>query len=237
MHIDAHQEAESLGCVCSAVGPQQVPGSGHAENEPCRLVRAVAGFWGRRCCARHRELPQEPWQGATPASCLASSVKLCSHHHQPDTSPFSAKRWSLCPTPGTPVSPGESAGLTAVAWSVDQPERPHWCSYAGTRTSSAACMVVKALTGPPRAQVCAAGARVRVKLDEARIEELLRGSDSNASSAAARVLSCLGDMGQVSFMPHAGGEPSRGCAAATHDLAPASRCLHPHETDRAFSVR
>ena len=49
--------------------------------------------------------------------------------------------------------------------------------------------------------------RVRVKLDEHRIEELLRGSEgSGATSAAARVLSCLGDMGQVSFMPHNGGE-------------------------------
>ena len=51
------------------------------------------------------------------------------------------------------------------------------------------------------------GARVRVKLDEHRIEELLRGSGTGdaATTAAARALGCLGDIGQVSFMPHNGG--------------------------------
>ena len=67
-------------------------------------------------------------------------------------------------------------------------------------------MPLGAELGRPVAQITVGGMRVRVKLDEHRIEELLRGSEgSGATSAAARVLSCLGDMGQVSFMPQNGG--------------------------------
>ena len=69
------------------------------------------------------------------------------------------------------------------------------------------CSSESQLSRVPGVQITIGGARIRVKLDEHRIEELLKGSDSSAaaSSAAARVLSCLGDMGQVSFMPHNGG--------------------------------
>ena len=119
-----------------------------------------------------------------------------------------------------------SVGLTALV----QPVQTHTHLWSITSLPSTSCgrsrqkehcaVQVIGYTGadqlpciwlrPTWLQICAAGARVRVKLDEARIEELLRGSDSSASSAAARVLSCLGDMGQVSFMPHAGG----GCCLA-----------------------
>lgn len=55
-------------------------------------------------------------------------------------------------------------------------------------------------------QVLVNGLRVRVRLDEARLTELLRNATDAATSAG--LLACLGDLATVSFDPHLSGVPT-----------------------------
>lgn len=57
-----------------------------------------------------------------------------------------------------------------------------------------------------------AGLRARVRLDQARLTDMLRGLDVaslGASHAAtvAGMLSCIGDLATISFQPHVSGAP------------------------------
>lgn len=52
-------------------------------------------------------------------------------------------------------------------------------------------------------QVLVNGLRVRVRLDEGRLTELLRGERDAATTAG--LLSCLGDLATISFHPHLSG--------------------------------
>lgn len=59
-----------------------------------------------------------------------------------------------------------------------------------------------------------AGLRTRVRLDQGRLAEMLRGLDAANLGAAhadtvAGLLSCLGDLATVSFQPHLSGNPLR----------------------------
>lgn len=59
-------------------------------------------------------------------------------------------------------------------------------------------------------QVMVAGMRVRVRLDQARLAEMLRGLDAARLGGAhadtvAGLLACLGDLATVSFQPHLSG--------------------------------
>ena len=47
------------------------------------------------------------------------------------------------------------------------------------------------------------GLRVRVRLDEGRLTELLRGHGDAATNAG--LLACLGDLATISFDPHLSG--------------------------------
>ena len=47
------------------------------------------------------------------------------------------------------------------------------------------------------------GLRVRVRLDEGRLTELLRGHGDAATTAG--LLACLGDLATISFDPHLSG--------------------------------
>lgn len=73
-------------------------------------------------------------------------------------------------------------------------------------------------------------ARVRLKLDEARIAELLQegsqsragGMSQEAASATARILGCLGDIGIASFAPGLSGQPCK-----SNDPSPAITASRP----------
>ena len=57
-----------------------------------------------------------------------------------------------------------------------------------------------------------AGLRARVRLDQGRLAEMLRGLDAANLGAAhadtvAGLLACLGDLATVSFQPHLSGTP------------------------------
>ncbi len=52
-------------------------------------------------------------------------------------------------------------------------------------------------------QVLVNGLRVRVRLDEARLTELLRSATDAATTVG--LLACLGDLATVSFDPHLSG--------------------------------
>lgn len=52
-------------------------------------------------------------------------------------------------------------------------------------------------------QVLVNGLRVRVRLDEARLTELLRSATDAATTAG--LLACLGDLATISFDPHLSG--------------------------------
>ncbi len=54
-------------------------------------------------------------------------------------------------------------------------------------------------------QVLVNGLRVRVRLDEGRLTELLRGHGDAATTAG--LLACLGDLATVSFESHLSGAP------------------------------
>ena len=53
-------------------------------------------------------------------------------------------------------------------------------------------------------QITINGLRVRVRLDEGRITELLRGLDGHATTTAG-LLNCIGDLATISFAPHMAG--------------------------------
>ena len=65
------------------------------------------------------------------------------------------------------------------------------------------------------AQLVVGGLRARVRLDQARLTDMLRGLDAatlGATHAAtvAGLLACLGDLAAISFLPHVSGmRPSR----------------------------
>ena len=46
--------------------------------------------------------------------------------------------------------------------------------------------------------------RIRVKLDEGRITELLKGLDGHATTTAG-LLNCIGDLATISFAPQMAG--------------------------------
>ena len=53
-------------------------------------------------------------------------------------------------------------------------------------------------------QVTVSGMRIRVRLDEGRITELLKGLDGHATTTAG-LLNCIGDLATISFAPHMAG--------------------------------
>ena len=56
----------------------------------------------------------------------------------------------------------------------------------------------------PFLQVTVSGMRIRVRLDEGRITELLKGLDGHATTTAG-LLNCIGDLATISFAPHMAG--------------------------------
>ena len=54
-------------------------------------------------------------------------------------------------------------------------------------------------------QVTVNGLRIRVRLDEGRITELLKGLDGHATTTAG-LLNCIGDLATISFAPHMAGQ-------------------------------
>lgn len=53
-------------------------------------------------------------------------------------------------------------------------------------------------------QITVNGMRIRVKLDEGRITELLKGLDGHATTTAG-LLNCIGDLATISFAPQMAG--------------------------------
>ena len=53
-------------------------------------------------------------------------------------------------------------------------------------------------------QITINGLRIRVRLDEGRITELLKGLDGHATTTAG-LLNCIGDLATISFAPHMAG--------------------------------
>ena len=64
------------------------------------------------------------------------------------------------------------------------------------------------------------GMRVRIKLDEERIAELLRGMDA---STIPGLLKHLGDVASLSFVPFHNGEPT-GMSFKAHNANQSSKC-------------
>ena len=63
-------------------------------------------------------------------------------------------------------------------------------------------------------QITVNGLRIRVRLDEGRITELLKGLDGHATTTAG-LLSCIGDLATISFAPHMAGQGPSHLAAAS----------------------
>jgi len=57
-------------------------------------------------------------------------------------------------------------------------------------------------------QITVNGMRIRVRLDEGRITELLKGLDGHATTTAG-LLNCIGDLATISFTPHMAGQSSQ----------------------------
>ncbi len=69
-------------------------------------------------------------------------------------------------------------------------------------------------------QVTVSGLRIRVRLDEGRITELLKGLDGHANTTAG-LLNCIGDLATISFAPQMAGV-LRPSMTATEDVRTAA---------------